>query len=275
MVSFAVFVDPADLVEAVGAIGEGAFADTVFCHVGVPLPDPVVTVDPRLAPGHVAVAVDGRRGPVQLNHAGAALWATVQALGAALVDDDTAQLMLDLLHDRHPALVASAEACFTTPFLRARLQALLAEGVPVVDLRRILEALLDVLGRVQVPPGADPDAWQPGPAVFDREVRIALREAIVTPHLRDGVLVLYLVHDRWREALAAGLDEADVARLRHDVDATVASEPVLIIDDDVRAALWAALAPHRRDVTVLGYGELWPAVDVRPIGQVGGEPCQR
>ena len=180
MVSLCLHVAAGEQDAARRAIDECRFGEAVFLRLGLLLPPVTVRGDAALPAGCHVLYVDGERSAVAQGAVVDGLWKIVRSRAADLLDDEATRVLLDLLHDSHPVLVDAARARFDLSFLRRRLQALLAEGIAISDLRCILEALLLVRGYQAAPPGTDEGALVLSETNCDREVRTALRHAIVS-----------------------------------------------------------------------------------------------
>lgn len=252
------------------AIGEHGFEERVLLRHGLLLPTVIVHGDAALPSGCHVLCIDGARGTVGQGPLLDGLWQAVEARAADLLDDAATRVLLDLLHDSHPVLVEAARARFDLSFVRRRLQALLAEGIAIVDLRTILEALLLVRGYQAAPPTADETALAPGEATFDREVRSALRHAIVSPLTTGGWLEVHLLDERWRAALAAPLGPAEQIELRRAVAAALgdARQAVLLTDAQTRPVLRQLLIGQWPRLSVLAFSDLPLDLNIRPLDPI-------
>jgi len=245
------YVPPEGVVATRAELAARPVEAELFAELGVLLPAAAVLADPALPRGCFAAAVAGRRQPDERGDAAAAcqrLLALGQRHAAELLDARAAQALLDLLHDLQPVLVEAAESSFEAAYLARRLQALLAEQVPVLDLRAILEALLRhrALAPSETP---EEDA--------DDEVRLALQHTIVAPLRRDGTLTVHLADAAPLSADARNTLHAAVARAAAE-DRAANRPTVLLTRRDRRRALREALAGHEPALTVLAYDDLPP-----------------
>jgi flagellar biosynthesis protein FlhA len=143
------------------------------------------------------------------------------------------------------------------------LRGLLGEGVPVRDLRTILEALADHGRTVK------------DPAQLADLVRERLSRHI-TSKFRDGEgRVAALVLDpRLEEAFRKGLDAGAAQRLLSSLDqsarafAQVSTPPALVCAPDVRRTVAQFLARRVPGLSVLSYREIDPKTTVRSLGIV-------
>lgn len=191
---------------------------------------------------------------------------------------DETQRLLDRLALRHPALVRAVvpgrvELATLTEVLRR----LVAEGVPLGDLRDLLEAL------AALPAEADRD-----PARLTERLRRALGRHITAPLLRDRrlpVLVLDpLVEEALHDAVRATARGADTLALdpalADDILAALERElracadrdgivaPALVTTAELRRHLRRLVAETHPRLTVLGWPELAPDLEVHTVGRV-------
>lgn len=277
MVSLGVLVAAGAQDAARRALTEEQFEARVLWRLGLPLPPVAVHGDAGLPDGGVVVSVNGEPGAVETGGLIDHLWRTVTRRGADLVDDRATRCLLDLLHEVQPDLVQAACVRFEVGFIRRRLQAFLAEGLPITDLRGLLEALLLVRGLQAVPPGADEAALALSEAGYDRELRAGMRHLISSWHARAGGLDVHLVHEGWRGALRSPLTPADRAALQAAVAAAVGGhrEAVLLTDDLTRVTLRDLLRGDWPGLTVLAFGDLAPDMHIRPQSPVEKPPPGR
>jgi type III secretion protein V len=178
------------------------------------------------------------------------------------------QGLLDALAAEQPALVREVvPRTIALPTLTEVLRRLLAEGVPIRDLRTILGALAGA---------ADKDA----DALTER-ARAALRRAI-TYQLTDGKGVLSalvldgLVSDAIGDGVVRGGNgtqlalEPDLARdiLTAVARATAGGARVLVTSSRIRRFARALVADRFPDLQVVSYDELLPEIQIEPAGRV-------
>jgi type III secretion protein V len=204
------------------------------------------------------------RGPVErvLAEAGAALGRNAHLL----VGIQEAQALLDGLEATSPALVREASRALPPALLADVLRRLVQEGVSILPLRTILEALLEAGGGAR------------GAVALAEAARRGLRRHIGHRCAGDGPLVALLLdphaENAVREALSgevlalapelasALLDALEREVRGHD------TPPVLLASSDVRRALRGLVAPRFPRVAVLSYEDLPPELAVRPVGRL-------
>jgi type III secretion protein V len=253
---------------------------------GVPFPVPVVRPSADLPPRgwrlliHGLQTASGECSAVAGPSAAAAglaasAAATLRRRAADFLGLQEVRGLLDSLERTHPALVRETlSRAAPLPRLAALLRRLAGEGVPLRDLRAVLEA---ALARA---------AGQPDDQEAAELMRIELRRQIAAPLMKDGTLAVHLAD--------ADLEEAVRESLRKGPDGVVRSalEPELLAElrVAVRAASTASAAagvptavlaeagvrPHLRrlledefpDAAVISYAELPPDCRVRPLGRL-------
>jgi len=181
----------------------------------------------------------------------------------ALLGLQDVQLLLDGLEARSPALVRPVLEKVPLPVLADVLRRLLHEGVSVRNLRGVLEAL--------AAPGVEGDA-----AVLAERCRQALARWISHRHAPSGALFAWLVDPALEEALrtravegAPALEPERVQVLLEAVGELVQDgRAVLLASGDVRRPLRALCEGAYPEVAVLAYGELDPALRVKPLGRL-------
>ena len=188
--------------------------------------------------------------------------------------EDT-QALLDHLKERAPTVVNElVPGLLSAGAVQAVLQNLLAEGVPILDLATILEALSDKATQVK------------DPEVLTEFVRQALARTVCSAHLSpDGKLhAIYLEADVEQRLLGylgqgdgggAPLHPSYTRELLERIGKAVTEayghglEPVVLVPATLRRHLAALVAPTLRGVAVLSYNEVLPTIDVEAITAVG------
>jgi type III secretion protein V len=201
----------------------------------------------------------------------AALDGTLRRFAHELLGFDETQRLLDGLSRTSPALVREVvprrvDVATLTEVLRR----LLAEGVPIGDLRDVLEAVAGVRE-----PAKDP-------AVLTERVRAELRRHIthrLARNKRVEALVLDpLVEEAVRDALRSteggqvlALEPAlagDIlAAVKREIDARD-GQPVIITSSELRRHVRRLVEGDHPQVAVITYGELNPDVHVEPVGRI-------
>ncbi|MEO7837088.1 MAG: hypothetical protein ABIS21_05550, partial [Acidimicrobiales bacterium] len=119
----------------------------LFEALGVIVPPIEIAESANVPSGHVQVRVnDVRLPPGPATAAEHDLDAALLANAAALLTTDTASFACNRLSTSCPRLVEAAAAVLDAPRLAAVLRDLLEDGVPVGDLKSVLDGLLAVLG---------------------------------------------------------------------------------------------------------------------------------
>ncbi len=256
----------------------GALRERLYLELGVPLPALRVRARAALpARGYVLLlaelpcaqgAVPQGASPREAAEALAGA-AAVALLPRAdeLLDLQATQGLLDALERSAPALVREVvPKPVSLRLLSEVLRRLLAEGVSIRPLARILE----LLGR-EAAAGSDP-------AALVERVRQGLSRQISFAHAPQGTLALHpvdvMIEDALRDAAAAGNVAAPPAlppEQTRDIVAAVraaleahAGQPgaVLVTQPDVRRHLRALLEGELPQVAVLSYPELAPELQV-------------
>lgn len=176
----------------------------------------------------------------------------------------------------YPELMKEVQKITTLQKIAEILRRLLDEGVPITNMRLILEALLEWGPREQ------------DTVLLVEYVRIALRRQICFRCAdRNRVIVAYMLERGIEEALrsavrptavGAFLSISDTAarpivdRIRQTFAAAPETLPVVLTSMDVRRHVRNLLMRHDLDVSVLSYQELAPEFSVQPLASVAGSP---
>jgi type III secretion protein V len=201
----------------------------------------------------------------------AALDGTLRRFAHELLGFDETQRLLDQLQRTSPALVREVvPRRIDVATLTEVLRRLVAEGVPIGDLRDVLEA---------VAPLREPER---DPAVLTERVRATLRRHITRALAHDKkveALVLDpLVEEAVRDALRAtksGQVLAIEPQLAGDILAAVRREvearettPVIVTSSELRRHVRRLVEGDHPRLAVITYQELSPDVHVEPIGRI-------
>jgi len=181
----------------------------------------------------------------------------------ALLGLQDVQLLLDGLEGRCPALVRPVLEKAPLPVLTDVLRRLLHEGVSVRNLRGVLETLAS--------PGVEGDA-----AALAERCRQALARWISHRHAPTGALFAWLVDPALEESLRTrsvdGSPALEPERVQALLEAVAGlaedGRAVLLASGDVRRPLRALCEGAFPEVAVLAYGELDPALRVKPLGRL-------
>ncbi len=226
----------------------------------------------RGRPAALVDAADGARaaalGPVldPLELLAAACAGALERNAGLLVGVQETQSLLEALEPRAPALVREVARQLTPALLAEVLRRLLEEGVSIRPLRTILEALLEAGGGAR------------GAAALAAAARRALRRQLGHRTSGGGPLQALIIDPRAeqlvRESLLGewpALDPERAALLLDGLERALlvaGGEPVLLASGDVRRALRLLVAPRWPRLQVLGYDELPPEQQVRPLGRL-------
>jgi len=198
----------------------------------------------------------------------AALEWSLRRDAAELLGLDETQRLVDQAAQRYPALVREVVGKkIDTAALAQVLRALVREGVPLGDLRDVLEALAR---------GADKT-----PALTVERVRAALSRTLThryAPHQRLDALTLDAeAEEALRGALRAGPSGPELALEPDFAEALIASirrelaaqpRAVLLVPDELRRHVRALLESELPALPVLSFGELAPEVAVERVATV-------
>jgi type III secretion protein V len=176
----------------------------------------------------------------------------------------------------YPELMKEVQKITTLQKIAEILRRLLDEGVPINNMRLILEAVLEWGPREQ------------DTVLLVEYVRIALRRQICFRCAdRNRVIVAYMLERGVEEALrsavrptavGAFLSISDTAarpivdRIRQTFAAAPETLPVVLTSMDVRRHVRNLLVRHDLDVSVLSYQELAPEFSVQPLASVAQSP---
>ena len=191
----------------------------------------------------------------------------------ALMTREVAASMAEQLGYAFPALGDTARVHCPQDVLAAALRELLLDGVPVRNLRRILELLL----RYETVGAAD--HW-PDRIAF---VRSGLADAIAFKVARGtATVVVYLLDPEIEDRIAAYRDatgpNAPEDELPERLSAALWAElsylpptaqvPAILTQDELRRPLRDLLRHEFPRITVVGYGDLPPDYNVQPVARI-------
>ena len=197
----------------------------------------------------------------------AALDAALRTASSDLLGLDETERLLEALSKRYPALVRDVvPRRIDAAGLAYVLRRLVAEGVPIRDLRDVLEAL------------ARQKDGEKDPAVLAERVRAALTRQITHRHAH-GRRLEALVLDAETEAAVRGAVRADgqlalepdfaesiLAALKREL--ATQGGAVLLTTGDLRRHLRRLVSPEHPRLPVLAYHELEPDVEVERVGTI-------
>jgi type III secretory pathway component EscV len=192
----------------------------------------------------------------------------------ALMTRDVADRMLTQLGLAFPFLESAARSHAPPGVLAPVLRELLFDGVPIRNLRRILELLV----RYETVEASDND--RPGLMPF---VRSGLADVIASKAARGTRTVVVYLLDPELEAAVAGHGNENVPARRDDSLAgrlsaalraelvhlpAIAQLPALLTQDELRGPIRTLLRDEFPRMTVLGYGDLPSDYNVQPVARI-------
>ncbi|MCE6952958.1 flagellar biosynthesis protein FlhA [Cereibacter sphaeroides] len=196
---------------------------------------------------------------------------------SALIGQDDVQGLIDTLARSAPTLVQSVvPKLVPLHVLTAVLRALLADRIPVSDMRRILEGLAELSGR-NLGPADLAEALRPSlvPLLLQQLGPVSQPLPLVTlePDLEQLLLrsrrqgdEMLLVDNGLAQSLLSALAE------RLELASGQGKQAVVIVAQPLRRAFAGFVRPHLPDAVVIGMGELPEARRVEVVGTVGGAP---
>jgi flagellar biosynthesis protein FlhA len=202
----------------------------------------------------------------------------VQAAAADLFGMDEAQKLVDALKDVAPQLAANlTPQPLSLAALAGLCRALLAEGVPLKDFRRVAEAMADAARTEADPIQLVEEVRQRiGALIVQTIVPVKMPLPVVTldpglEHLlsqavRSGQGAVHPIEPGLGNKLVQAIGEVAVPLLQDGRRFAVVTSPI------ARRALSRLLAPHVPDVPVLSLLEIPDSKPVEVVAIVGGEP---
>jgi type III secretion protein V len=198
----------------------------------------------------------------------AALESALRAAAPELLGLDETQRLLDGLQQRYPALVRDViPRRIDVAGLAEVLRRLVAEGLPVRDLRDVLEAL------------ARQKDGEKDPVIVTERVRAALARQITHRHARDRRVEALVLDIEAEEAVRGALrgpgaelalepdfTEALLTAVRHELETH--PDAVLLTSGELRRHLRRLVATEHPRLPVLAYHELLPEIEVERVGTV-------
>jgi flagellar biosynthesis protein FlhA len=204
----------------------------------------------------------------------------IQASAAELFGMDETQKLLDALKESAPQLVANlTPQPLTLASVAALCRALLAEGVPLKDFRRIAEAMADA-ARDENDPVQLVEAVRQriGALIVQTLVPVKMPLAVVTldaglegllsQAVRTGRDAVHPIEPGLAQRIVQAIGEIAGPLLNQGRRFAVVTSPV------ARRALSRLLAPHMPDVPVLSFLEIPDGKPVEVVAVVGGENNQ-
>jgi hypothetical protein len=240
--------------------------EELWARLGLIVPPVDLRANANLSPGHVQILVNDASLPVaRLRHYQYPSLSEIAELvreaatdhAGSLITQKVVQFLVSQLATAFPQLAASARERWNYQYLTSALRSLLDDGVPVDNLRALLEAFLE--STYNAPHASAGDASQ---LVAAARYRIGL--TTVRRHVNAGVLRVHHVTDR-RNPPEPSLREATTARLHEDIAALDASSGIVLLAPAyVAAHLRCALRPRFHDVRVITDGECPSTVTLEP-----------
>ncbi len=204
----------------------------------------------------------------------------IQSAAAELFGMDEAQKLLDALKDNAPQLVAGlTPQPLSLVSIAALCRALLAEGVPLKDFRRIAEAMVDA-AREEADPVQLVEAVRQriGALIVQTLVPIKMPlpvltldaglESLLNQAVRAGQGASHPIEPALGQKIVQAIGEVAEPLLGEARRFAVVTSPI------ARRALSRLLAPHLRDVPVLSFLEIPDGKPVEVIAVVGGGAAQ-
>lgn len=190
-----------------------------------------------------------------------------------------ASKILDEVQASNPALVNDLREAASNNQIVGVLRNLLRERIPVTSRVRILEAILKWSQR------------RPDPAYLAQKVRIEIADFITQRFATDGFLPVIVVSPTIESFMREGIrntEEGSFLVLEPSVSAHIAKQarqicgdgfrrgqdPVLIMQQDVRSAMYNILYEHGIYLPVLAYQEITPETVIYPVGFLSVEPSE-
>jgi type III secretion protein V len=249
-------------------------------RTGIEIPPLAIAVDPELAAGEVALALDGT--PVAWLAIGhdlqdglrAKLPAALAQVVPELIGVDRAAALVDRVAASAPVLVREVvPRIVTLPVLAEVLRQLAREQVPLADLAAVLEAI----AVAPVPQGGLTSREVPG---LIEHLRGQLRRQISARWAPRGQLAVYTVDAMIEDAVRGAIDRREGASvlalepaIAQDIVAAVRGKlgsgaGVLLVSGDVRRHLRGLLEPELPEVAILAAHELTPGTSITTAGRI-------
>lgn len=206
---------------------------------------------------------------------------------AALFDRDLAAGLLYQLGEVFPALIDALYQQVSLDFATRVLRRLLAEQIPIRNLREIAELILRfdtivVDSRRHIVfddrfPVAEPLSGPVDPETMTAYIRTGTKLALSHRLTRgQNTLVVYLLAPELEEALTSGAPEPGLvdrllAAIREESEGFppgTTVRPAILTDASVRASLQALVGQEFPHLPVVAYQELSPALNIQPIARL-------
>ncbi len=240
------------------------------------LPDvPALWVDATYINEVRAAGLTARTGPEILSHQ---LSYVLRTNADQFVGIQETHQLLNEMEPRFGELVKEAQRAVPLNKIAEILRYLMAEGIPIRDLRSILEALVEWGQKIE------------DPVQLSEHVRIHLKRHISHSFAgEENVIPAYLVDPQTEETLRNSIrqtpngmflslqpeeSKALIESIRSQITdiADQAVKPVIVTALDIRRHLKKLIELDLSDIPVLSYDELTPEVSVQPIGKIQLSP---
>ncbi len=255
-----------------------AIRATTAAATGVPIPPLAITLDPTLAAGEAAVALDTTTiawfSAADLETVRAKLPAALAAIAPELLGVDRVASLVERAATQAPILVREVvPKLVSLPVLTEVLRGLVREEVPIED----LAAVLDAIALAPAPTGGF--TARDVPALVE-QLRGQLRRQISARWAPRGQLAVYTVDAMIEDAVRSAVDRRDGTpvlalepAIAQDIVAAVKTKlglgpAVILTSGDVRRHLRSLLEPELPEVAVLAAHELLPGTSIRTAGRI-------
>ena len=268
-------------------------SDEVFAKLGLVVDPPVVIRDHGLADRQFRLQLnDLRWSPHDAPMHDVRLpsdSATLAIVGAArsivgmhapyLMTKATVCHLLDLLHEREPALVDTVLSRFDPTVVTWILRDLLEDFVSVRDLRNILEAFASIEGLKSSATAMGDSVTMADIEYWSNWIRTELTRQITHPLMVRSSLVVHLVAPDLEARVVASdvnpLSDAEgqeLVQLVLTARQAQASGPMIILTTlDVKRRLRRLIADELPDVRVIAYQEVDPTANIAPRARIGAD----
>jgi hypothetical protein len=187
--------------------------------------------------------------------------------------------VLDLLHEREPALVETVLSRFDPTVITWILRDLLEDFVSVRDLRNILEAFASIEGLRSSATAMGDSVTTADVEYWSNWIRSELTRQITHPLMAGSSLVVHLVApDLEARVVASDINPLSDAERQELVQLVLtawqaqASGPMIILTSlEVKRRLRRLIADELPEVRVIAYQELDPMANITPRARIGAD----
>lgn len=194
---------------------------------------------------------------------------------AELIGQDDVQGLLDNLSQRNPQLVQSiVPKLVPLHVLTEVLRTLLVERIPIADLRRILEGLAGIAGRVKAP-AEMAEALRPAlaPLLIQQVTKLGEVMPVITLSPDFEQLMLRSVRQSGEDGLALDGNLAEtLLRSLNDTSETLSAEgrpAILVVAPQIRRHMAEFIRAHVPQIIILGFTELPENRKVEVVATIG------